>query len=153
MHHDPLILPDSATPALYQDMMRYPAQMTRLYWSTFWHTSGTVAGYCTLTRISPILTTLLQDDGRCPGAFHVGCQDDTTDPPTDEPSTTVSSTVSPDTCHPANNTLGTCQCDKQLFIGEDCSKVTWMNYPIQGEPTVQWFQILRLYVAFVDTSD
>ena len=72
-------------------------------------------------------TTYLQDDGRCPGAFHVGCQEDPTDPPTEEPSTsvssTVSSTMSPDICHPANNTLGTCQCDKQLFIGEECSKV------------------------------
>ena len=86
-------------------------------------------GYCYYLCVYHI--RYIQDDGRCPGAFHVGCQEDTTNPPTDEPtsesstvSSTVSSTMSPETCHPANNTLGTCQCDKQLFIGEDCSKVS-----------------------------
>merc|ERR1719228_508998 len=43
------------------------------------------------------------DDGRCPGAFHVGCQDDTTDPPTEEPTnehTTEEPTNEPTTEEP-----------------------------------------------------
>ena len=63
-----------------------------------------------------------QDDGRCPGAFHVGCQEDPTGAPT-EPTTT------PDPrCTLANNTLGNCECGEQLFIAEDCGKVSHHIY-------------------------
>ena len=42
----------------------------------------------------------VQDTGRCPGAFHVGCQDDphetTKDPETTDPETTDPDTTDPD---------------------------------------------------------
>ena len=63
----------------------------------------------------------LQDDGRCPGAFHVGCQDDVTAEPTQEPTTTLPESR----CTFANNTLGSCTCDEQLFISGDCQKVNF----------------------------
>ena len=85
---------------------------------------------------------LIKDDGRCPGAFHVGCQEDVTEEPTTTTtieqgkrevssfitrsclfSAETTTTDAADKCHHANNTLGTCECDKQLFIGENCSKV------------------------------
>jgi len=48
------------------------------------------------------------DDGRCPGAFKVGCDTDT-------------STESPaDKCNPTNNPYGECECPGQLFYGSDC---------------------------------
>jgi len=50
----------------------------------------------------------IKDDGQCPGAFHVGCEKD---PP---PPVTI--------CSYANNTLGTCECGKQLFINKDCTE-------------------------------
>ena len=30
----------------------------------------------------------------------------------------------PAECHPANNTLGSCQCDETFFIAENCTKVS-----------------------------
>ena len=32
------------------------------------------------------------------------------------------------TCDPANNTLGTCECNQQLFIAEDCTKVNFRSF-------------------------
>jgi len=62
------------------------------------------------------------DDNRCPGAFHVGCQDDTPDRPFT-------------LCSYAKNDLGTCECPGQVFIGDECHKgfvcmdFTEGNYP------------------------
>ena len=36
-----------------------------------------------------VKSTSIKDDGRCPGAFHVGCQEDQTEAPTEEPTTTI----------------------------------------------------------------
>jgi len=48
------------------------------------------------------------NDGRCPGAFKVGCDTDT-------------STQSPaDKCNPTTNPYGECECPGQLFYGSDC---------------------------------
>eukprot|EP00091_Calanus_sinicus_P009066 TRINITY_DN21448_c0_g1_i1.p1 TRINITY_DN21448_c0_g1~~TRINITY_DN21448_c0_g1_i1.p1 ORF type:complete len:142 (-),score=14.36 TRINITY_DN21448_c0_g1_i1:300-725(-) len=58
-----------------------------------------------------------EDDGRCPGTFDVGCQDDSTDAPTEEPTTMPESQ-----CTLAKNTLGQCGCGKQLFVGDECKK-------------------------------
>jgi len=49
------------------------------------------------------------DDGRCPGAFHVGCQDDEPDRPF---------TI----CSYAKNDIGTCECPGQVFIADECHK-------------------------------
>lgn len=77
-----------------------------------------------------------KDDGRCPGAFHAGCNiattvdpteestpdptDDPTVDPTDEP--TVDPTDAPEKkCKPKKeNPLGTCDCKPQLHYGRDC---------------------------------
>jgi len=54
------------------------------------------------------------DDGRCPGSFHVGCEQDSYNPGNDA--------VIPIPCTLTNNTLGTCTCPGQLFIAEECHK-------------------------------
>jgi len=54
------------------------------------------------------------DDGRCPGSFHVGCQDDSYNPGSDA--------IVPLPCDLKNNTLGTCSCPGQLFVAEECHK-------------------------------
>ena len=65
------------------------------------------------------------DDGRCPGAFQVGCEPDDNYPDT---TTTASSTKAPfvGICNQMKNPLGTCDCPdnpNQLWISADCTEV------------------------------
>merc|ERR1711892_1331930 len=77
-----------------------------------------------------------EDDGRCPGAFHVGCQAEapTMEPtmePTEDPKPNQPITI----CSYAKNDLGTCECPGQVFISDECHKgfvcidFTDGNYP------------------------
>ena len=67
--------------------------------------------------------TFIKDDGRCLGAFHVGCQADQTEAPTEDPTQEPTTTMPESQCTLAKNTLGECGCGKQLFVGDECKKV------------------------------
>ncbi|XP_023325961.1 uncharacterized protein LOC111699505 [Eurytemora carolleeae] len=67
----------------------------------------------------------IEDDGRCLNrAFNFGCSAATTTTTTSTTTTTMSTTTKSSTvlCSYANNTLGTCECGKQLFINKDCTE-------------------------------
>ena len=58
-------------------------------------------GYCYYLCLYHI--RYIQDDGRCPGAFHVGCKEDSTEQPTVE-SSTATATSSKTTTTTSNTT-------------------------------------------------
>ena len=67
------------------------------------------------------------NDGRCPGAFQVGCEPDDDYPATT--TTTATTTKGQDfvgICNQMKNPLGTCDCPgntNQLWISADCTEV------------------------------
>ena len=74
------------------------------------------------------------DDGRCPGAFQVGCEPDDNYPGTTT-TTTTTTTKAPfvGICNQMKNPLGTCDCPdnpNQLWISADCTEVYTYEFPL-----------------------
>jgi len=63
----------------------------------------------------------IKDDGRCLDRhFSIGCNPYVPSTPSPSPTTSNADTIT--ICSYANNTLGQCECGKQLFVNNDCTE-------------------------------